>query len=184
MSWLSKIFGGGVGAVGQAVQGVSEVFVPNATKRDQHDAEAYQAVQRSAAAEFAFSGETWFDRLINGLNRLPRPMLALGTMGLFVFAMIDPESFIARMRGLAAVPEPLWWILGSIIAFYFGARETHYARMSKSVQKWSERMKPMKMIEGTAAPARETPVGTAAEDNDALIKKDDPNPILDEWVGR
>ncbi|MDX5349317.1 MAG: holin family protein, partial [Paracoccaceae bacterium] len=26
------------------------------------------------------------------------------------------------------VPEPLWWLLGAIVAFYFGARETHYFR--------------------------------------------------------
>jgi hypothetical protein len=32
------------------------------------------------------------------------------------------------MVGLNAVPEPLWWLLGAIVAFYFGARETHYFR--------------------------------------------------------
>lgn len=65
---------------------------------------------------------------INGLNRLPRPMLALGTLGLFIFAMVDPEAFGARMVGLDAVPEPLWWLLGAIVSFYFGARELHYFR--------------------------------------------------------
>ena len=42
--------------------------------------------------------------------------------------MIDPEAFAKRMVGLNAVPEPLWWLLGAIVAFYFGARETHYFR--------------------------------------------------------
>ena len=32
------------------------------------------------------------------------------------------------MVGLNAIPEPLWWLLGAIVAFYFGARETHYFR--------------------------------------------------------
>jgi len=26
------------------------------------------------------------------------------------------------MAGLATVPEPLWWLLGAIVSFYFGAR--------------------------------------------------------------
>ncbi|MFT4743258.1 MAG: hypothetical protein ACI91Z_001233, partial [Yoonia sp.] len=64
----------------------------------------------------------WFDRFIDGLNRLPRPMLALGTIGLFVAAMTDPVWFAERMVGVTAVPEPLWWLMGAIVSFYFGAR--------------------------------------------------------------
>lgn len=30
--------------------------------------------------------------------------------------------FAARMQGIALVPEPLWWLLGVIVSFYFGAR--------------------------------------------------------------
>jgi hypothetical protein len=55
-------------------------------------------------------------------------MLAFGTIGLFVYAMTDPQAFSLRMVGLNAVPEPLWWLLGAVVAFYFGARETHYFR--------------------------------------------------------
>ncbi len=36
--------------------------------------------------------------------------------------MIDPVWFAARMSGLAQVPEPLWWLMGAIVSFYFGAR--------------------------------------------------------------
>ncbi len=32
------------------------------------------------------------------------------------------------MQGLAAMPEPLWWLVGAILTFYFGAREAHYLR--------------------------------------------------------
>ena len=42
--------------------------------------------------------------------------------------MVDPVAFASRMVGLNAVPEPLWWLLGAIVAFYFGARETYYFR--------------------------------------------------------
>ena len=33
---------------------------------------------------------------------------------------IAPDE--AVMQGIALVPEPLWWILGAVISFYFGAR--------------------------------------------------------------
>lgn len=49
-------------------------------------------------------------------------MLALGTIGLFVTAMVDPVWFSQRMEGIALVPEPLWWLMGAIVSFYFGAR--------------------------------------------------------------
>ena len=48
--------------------------------------------------------------------------MALGTLGLFVAAMVDPIWFSERMQGIALVPEPLWWLLGAIVSFYFGAR--------------------------------------------------------------
>lgn len=32
------------------------------------------------------------------------------------------------MDGLALVPEPLWWLMGAIVSFYFGSREAHYFR--------------------------------------------------------
>ncbi|KFI27395.1 hypothetical protein CDV50_12240 [Haematobacter massiliensis] len=73
-----------------------------------------------------------YDRVIDGLNRLPRPLLALGTIGLFIHAMMEPEAFARRMTGLAAVPEPLWWLLGAVVSFHFGAREAHYLRSGRS----------------------------------------------------
>jgi len=119
-------------AIGDAASGISEVFVPNATRAMELDAEIHRATMETAAAEFQYATPHWFDRLINGLNRLPRPMLALGTIGLFVFAMVDPVAFRHRMVGLEAVPEPLWWLLGAIVSFYFGAREMHYLRQPRA----------------------------------------------------
>ena len=127
---IGKLIGSpaAVSALGEAAQGVAEVFVPSATKRMELSAEAQMAALRQLGEEYQHPALSWFDRLVNGLNRLPRPFLAFGTLGLFTYAMIDPEAFAKRMVGLNAVPEPLWWLLGAIVAFYFGARETHYFR--------------------------------------------------------
>lgn len=117
-----------VTALGQAAEGLAEVFVPSATRRMELSAEAQMAALRQLGEEYQHPALSWFDRMVNGLNRLPRPLLAFGTLGLFIYAMVDPEAFATRMVGLNAVPEPLWWLLGAIVAFYFGARETHYFR--------------------------------------------------------
>ncbi len=127
---IGKLVGapGAVTALGEAAKGVAEVFVPSSTKRMELSADAQMAALRQLGEEYQHPALSWFDRLVNGLNRLPRPFLAFGTIGLFVYAMVDPQAFAFRMVGLNAVPEPLWWLLGAIVAFYFGARETHYFR--------------------------------------------------------
>ena len=117
-----------VSALGEAAQGVAEIFVPSATRRMELSAEAQMAALRQLGEEYQHPALSWFDRMVNGLNRLPRPCLACGTLGLFTYAMVAPAAFAQRMVGLNAVPEPLWWLLGAIVAFYFGARETHYFR--------------------------------------------------------
>ena len=130
MGMIGKLIGtpAAVSALGEAAQGVAEVFVPSATRRMELSAEAQMAALRQLGEEYQHPALSWFDRMVNGLNRLPRPCLAFGTLGLFTYAMVDPEAFAKRMVGLNAVPEPLWWLLGAIVAFYFGARETHYFR--------------------------------------------------------
>jgi hypothetical protein len=133
MGLIGKILGGQGAALGGAVRDVAEVFTASATKQMELSAAAQQAALSEMGAEFSSAGDSWFDSAVNGLNRLPRPFLALGTVGLFVYAMIDPVSFSERMLGLNAVPEPLWWLLGAVVAFYFGARETHYFRASRAV---------------------------------------------------
>jgi len=123
--------GAGIRAIGDAAESVAEVFRPNATSALELDHAAFAAVQAAAAAEYTGPRAGRFDRFVNALNRLPRPALALGTLGLFVHAMAAPESFARRMRGLAEVPEPLWWLLGAVVGFYFGAREMHYLRQPR-----------------------------------------------------
>jgi hypothetical protein len=118
----------GLGRVAGQVGEVAEVFVGNRAERDAADAARYGEALEQYAAEFAGKAAGPFDRFVDGLNRLPRPLLALGTIALFVHAMAAPLAFSARMQGLGAVPEPMWWLLGVIVSFYFGARELHHFR--------------------------------------------------------
>lgn len=159
MGLIDKVFGvpAATTALGQAATGVAEVFLPNATKKMQAAHEAYMAALDEHGEEFKYAMPGPFDRFVNGLNRLPRPMLALGTLGLFVYAMVDPMGFAERMVGLNYVPEPLWWLLAAIVGFYFGAREAHYRRGKLPV-----------------TPTAKAPVGGTA------VRPIDGNPALDE----
>jgi pyruvate/2-oxoglutarate dehydrogenase complex dihydrolipoamide acyltransferase (E2) component len=127
---IGKLIGIGTAArhVGEAVGGVAEVFVGNRAERDAANHERYVRALAQYGEEFTHPGSGWFDGFVNGLNRLPRPMMAIGTLGLFAYSMVEPQGFTERMQGLGHVPEPLWWLLGAIVSFYFGARELHHYR--------------------------------------------------------
>lgn len=119
--------------IGQAIEGVAEVFVPNATKEMVLSHAAYLSALNQYGVEFQSIRKGWFDRFVNGINRLPRPALAMDTLGLFIYAMVSPEHFSHRMQGLALVPDPLWWLLGAFVSFYFGARELHHLRDGREI---------------------------------------------------
>lgn len=115
---MGFLFGDGRNVVAET----AEVFRENTEKGAARAADAKSASLAQFAAEFVHPRRGLFDRLVDALNRLPRPALALGTIALFVVAMIDPARFVTGMEGLALVPEPLWWLMGAIVSFYFGAR--------------------------------------------------------------
>lgn len=115
---MGLLFGGGRNVVKETV----EVFRENAHTGAERAAEVQMQSMRQYGDEFRVARQGGFDRFMDGLNRFPRPMMALGTLGLFVSAMVAPLWFSERMQGIALVPEPLWWLLGVIVSFYFGAR--------------------------------------------------------------
>jgi hypothetical protein len=82
-----------------------EVFRPNAEAQAGREHGFSQAALAQFAAEFATQPKGRFDRFIDGLNRLPRPALAFGTLGLFISAMVNPIWFATRMQGIALVPD-------------------------------------------------------------------------------
>ena len=120
MGMIGNLFAMLFGSGRNVIKETAEIFRPNAEKEAQRDYTANAAVQAQFATEFGHKG--WFNQLVDGLNRLPRPMMAFGVIGLFVSAMVDPIWFAARMQGLVLVPNALWGLLGIIVTFYFGAR--------------------------------------------------------------
>lgn len=115
---LGVVFGGDRNVVRETV----EVFRENAETGAARSAVVQGQAMEQYGEEFRAPAKGSFDRFMDGVNRVPRPALALGTLGLFVSAMVAPLWFSQRMQGIALVPEPLWWLLGVIVSFYFGAR--------------------------------------------------------------
>ncbi|MEM9709471.1 MAG: holin family protein [Pseudomonadota bacterium] len=122
MGLIGQLFATLFGGERNVVRETAEVFRENAENRAERQAAYAEAALGQFAAEFTLPRRGLFDRFVDALNRLPRPALALGTLGLFIAAMADPVWFAARMQGVTLIPEPLWWLMGAIVSFYFGAR--------------------------------------------------------------
>ena len=120
MKALIDLLGGGL--LGGLDNLVKTIF----GSREQRDASAHDeqaAVMGAFAAEFnARSNRTIWDSLVDGLNRLPRPIMTFGVIGVFVYCVEDPEGFSVAMKALALMPEPGWILIGVIMAFWFGGK--------------------------------------------------------------
>ena len=150
---MGFVFGGGV-------QSTVEVF------REYSEKSAVRAhvLQQAALTQFA----TEFRNLRSGFDRFidwgESSAMAFGVQGLFIAAMVDSIWFADRMAGLTLVPDPLWWSLGAIVTFYFGARhqsksfEIRAQDMQKQAQiieqtHQTNAMKPVRAIHENAAVA-------------------------------
>ncbi|EKE72869.1 holin family protein [Celeribacter baekdonensis] len=122
MGIIGRLFAVIFGDGRNLVKDTAEVFFENKEAGAVREANYRSSAMQQFAAEFAVERKGAFDRLMDALNRVPRPLMAFGTIGLCVSAMVDPLWFASRMQGIALIPEPLWWLLGTIVSFYFGAR--------------------------------------------------------------
>ncbi|MBV0911549.1 holin family protein [Anianabacter salinae] len=169
-SLLATLFGDGR----NVIRDTAEVFRENAEAGAQRGAGLQTATLAQFAAEFGQARSGWFDRAIDGLNRIPRPALAFGTVGLFVAAMVDPVWFASRMQGIALVPEPLWWLLGAIVSFYFGARQQ--AKGQEFQRSIAETVARTQVVQSNIAALRALEQGAGEAE-----AQTGPNPALDDW---
>jgi hypothetical protein len=172
MGLIEQVFSLVFGSGRNVLRETAEVFRPNAEAQSRREYQLHGAALNQFAQEFYAPQRSWFDQFMDGLNRVPRPALALGTLGLFVAAMIDPVWFAERMAGIALVPEPLWWLLGAIVSFYFGAR--HQAKGQDFQRDLAHRMAQylpdeMRQIDGAAPDV--PPVHAVKADGNAALQE-------------
>ena len=179
---FALVFGGNRNVVRETV----EVFRENAEQGAARAHHVQSEAMRAYAREYDVARQGGFDRFMDGLNRLPRPALALGTLGLFVSAMVAPLWFVERMQGIALVPEPLWWLLGVIVSFYFGARhqvksqqfQREIVASMAHVPQVMANMSALREMRADSAGGADT-AGDATLSVAALVPED--NAALDEW---
>jgi len=186
MGMIERLFSAFFGDGRNAIAETAEVFRINADSADARAADIQAAALAQLAAEFQAPKKGVFDRVIDGLNRIPRPAMAIGTLALFLSAMTNPVWFSERMQGIALVPEPLWWLLGAIVSFYFGAR--HQAKGQEFQRSLAATMaRTPQVVENIVELRRlsfETP-SIAATGTDAGLEIEASsagrNPALDDW---
>jgi hypothetical protein len=186
MGLISNVFVWLFGDGRNLVRETSEVFRENAEARAQRGAALQTQALAQLSSEFSAPREGRFDRFMNGLNRLPRPALALGILGLFVASMIDPIWFASRMQGLILVPEPLWWLLGVIVSFYFGARhqvKSHQFQtaLSQTMLHVPEVVHNLEQLQALAPAPQSNSEGAEATAPPPEITVQEPNSALIAW---
>jgi hypothetical protein len=131
MSWWTAIpvIGDLVKGVGGAVTDVAHVWKEDTEAGAQRrHAEAMAVTEQDMATlqqfakEFSARDTGWWDSFVNGLNRLPRPLITFGILSMFVIAPLWPDRFVLIAQGWQLIPEGAWALLGVVIAFYFGGR--------------------------------------------------------------
>ena len=103
--------------IGLAGKGVDTLQKKNAQISTQQ-----MALRNQVSVQSSKVSTNWWDSLVDGINRLVRPCFTFGTLAIFVWAAVDPITFSQTMVALALVPQYLWYILGTIVVFWFGQR--------------------------------------------------------------
>lgn len=130
--WLAKMFAGGVGDLVKAGGDIYTSIAGDQKDRDKADADRSIAALNQYAAEFAQrQNRTYWDAFVDGLNRLPRPLIAFGVIALFVWCAVDPVTFIESMQALAIMPENMWIVLTGVVGFYFLGRSLEVGKKMK-----------------------------------------------------
>jgi len=165
MSWWAAIpvIGDLAKGVGGAVTDVAHVWKEDAEAGAQRRhaetmavTEQNMATLQQFAKDFSASHGGRWDSFVNGLNRLPRPLITFGILSMFVIAPLWPERFFLIAQGWQLIPEGAWALLGVVIAFYFGGRmqlKSQDFALTKAQLEASRRI--IAMRRGSPAPAEE-----------------------------
>lgn len=141
MKWIKSAWAVVTGAFGGSKSGKSIVettadivdnYKPGQVTQHKMQIEDVQVgdASQSAARNFQAQkmGDTWFDVLVDGLNRLPRPLFAL-------WAFCELSGILPVPPGLNTMHPIVLNIIWTIIGFYFGVR-TISQDLPKIIESW------------------------------------------------
>jgi len=125
IKWITK----GVETVGRTVVNVKSAWSGNQRERDQQHSSQFMAGMQSYSSEFSpRNNRSRWDSFWNGINRMPRPLIVITVFSYFGLAYFNPTEFQILNIALSGVPDQMWWVMSSVVGFYFVAREFHKNR--------------------------------------------------------
>ena len=171
---------------------IIEALRPNAESLSRRGYDLDTAALAQLTAEFARPSRNWFDSLIDGLNRLPRPMITLGLVYVLVLPVYDPIRAAEVFTSLAIIPPALWVLMSIVVTFFFGGRmqtsDQNFNRdLAGAATALPGIMAQLDQLQAMRAPAAEnagTPLaagtGTDAGASIEVLRPSD-NPALSAW---
>lgn len=126
MWWLSlarDILFGGKSILPQ-VKDIAESVWGSETQREANAHSEAVAAHEEHAAGYTYQAvnRNWFDSLIDGVNRLPRPLITFGVMFMFGCSFFAPASYERMMQALSTTPTSVWTIVAMVLGFWFTGR--------------------------------------------------------------
>lgn len=108
---------------GGTLERMSKIFFGNREAREHNAHSENIAGFEQYAAEFQDkSNRTWWDSLVDGINRLMRPTGFFSIVAYFVICIVDPEYGALITVPLAQIPELMWYLCFIIFGFLFPSR--------------------------------------------------------------
>lgn len=166
------------------IGGIKTIFGDRSV-RETNAADDMAALRQQFAAEFSGPERTGlWNSLVDGLNRLVRPVFTFGTLGLFVWCVISPFEFMIAMAALQTIPDGLWILMGTIVSFWFGERALGSWNMTgvsaKSAQTFTAEAAQLKKLKALNQPMNEERFQREMADEDAPLSDE----AIAEWNRR
>ena len=166
---IAKLLGfGGVNKVISGVTNLVQGFTGSQKERDTQSHKEHTGLMSAYANELLpRDNRTWWDSLIDGINRLVRPIFSFGVLYIFYFCIDDPAGFSVTMQALVLMPVHGWALLGTIIVFWFGGRFINKELIGKRIKP----LDPKAVAEVIDAKARHDEQKAAREERLAAVRE-------------
>ena len=172
MGLLNKLAGGLIKQVGGvAIEGV-QTIQGDRVQQDKQASDLRMAGLEQFGKEFEYAKDGWFDSLMNGINRIPRPFGFFAVIGYMIWVGIDPEAALLFATNMSALPVWFQIMISGVIGFFYSMRpiEKHFSRRFRKADK--------KALDNARANLNDT--GVASDNNNPLQGKSKDNPLARE----
>lgn len=122
---ISNIINGIVNGGAKIIENVKDLKkVSSVDKTQQENNIHLETVEslKAFAAEMGKENKNKIDSIIDAFARLPRPIIAFMSIGILLLFIINPSYGLKVGAAFSVIPEELFWLIGTVIAFYFGGR--------------------------------------------------------------